>query len=769
MADEALARQNATDKWLMNFAAKHYNGDQRAALQDPRAIEVMRRAHPLGMMRANMYDAAQAADTGNDTLRLLLAHNEAKPLQRADASLTHHGIGYHADKTGLPENGVYVEGLSSIVPGGGTQMLKELEAQYPGLPMYLQSLDKASSQFYVKKGFVPQADKTSKEIPRDLFVKPADVKLKAVAGIPAGASLLEDQSVMDKDNTPSKIPEYIKEFLESLKDPGTLLSGALVSGNAYAEGGSVLSKLFSEGNIAKRRVKDALSDPRGVLQMIADQQRRQWKEDPQEQAMNLFNPEGAMVAGVVKNKGGNWIGGSIEDALRGLKRPVYGGGSTDPVDIASRMPAESMNSWIDKQLSRYVKNDMATPEDPIRALAERGKLHIDPQVYNVMRRDASAKAIRRGEGFPEGGMGQSQLGRDWETLSDSMVQGRQAPNPYKPGEMMKEHWLDSSGDRLGFSHLIDELSNSINTGSGLPQHLQFPADRLGKVSVPQAVERVSDINAWRAAQKAEADAMKANNAATVLHKEYPDDPKGLRWVQLKTADKNSGIGEDEYVKSIDALRDALKYEGDTMGHCVGGYCPDVTEGRSQIFSLRDAKGQPHVTVEVKPNQNRNWGAEQHQWSLDNPEEYAALKEKFPKLTDQDREYRRMFADDGVPPSIIQIKGKANKKPNDEYLQYVQDFVKSGKWSDVGDLENTGLMRREAAWDHLRGKDRLRADRFADEAPMEGFWSPGDLDNFAQGGPVKKPPPITPGTETSTIGTRGHSDDMSNYLERLITG
>jgi hypothetical protein len=41
--------------------------------------------------------------------------------------------------------------------------------------------------------------------------------------------------------------------------------------------------------------------------------------------------------------------------------------------------------------------------------------------------------------------------------------------------------------------------------------------------------------------------------------------------------------------------------------------------------------------------------------------------------------------------VLQIKGKGNKKPNDEYLPFVQDFVKSGKWSDVGDLQNSGLV------------------------------------------------------------------------------
>jgi hypothetical protein len=44
------------------------------------------------------------------------------------------------------------------------------------------------------------------------------------------------------------------------------------------------------------------------------------------------------------------------------------------------------------------------------------------------------------------------------------------------------------------------------------------------------------------------------------------------------------------------------------------------------------------------------------------------------------------------PTIAQIKGFRNKKPADEYLPMVQDFVKSGNWSEVNDLKNTGLRR-----------------------------------------------------------------------------
>lgn len=42
--------------------------------------------------------------------------------------------------------------------------------------------------------------------------------------------------------------------------------------------------------------------------------------------------------------------------------------------------------------------------------------------------------------------------------------------------------------------------------------------------------------------------------------------------------------------------------------------------------------------------------------------------------------------------ILQIKGKQNRAPVAEYLPYVQDFVKSGKWGEVGDLQNTGLVK-----------------------------------------------------------------------------
>jgi len=123
------------------------------------------------------------------------------------------------------------------------------------------------------------------------------------------------------------------------------------------------------------------------------------------------------------------------------------------------------------------------------------------------------------------------------------------------------------------------------------------------------------------------------------------------------------------------LAEALKYEGDTMGHCVGGYCPDVLEGRTRIYSLRDKRGEPHVTVEVQSLR----GSELGRYAADLPEgeDVAAMK--------------------NPPQKIVQIKGKGNARPVEKYDPYTQDFVRSGNWSDVGDLKNTGLVKYEGKY------------------------------------------------------------------------
>jgi hypothetical protein len=170
----------------------------------------------------------------------------------------------------------------------------------------------------------------------------------------------------------------------------------------------------------------------------------------------------------------------------------------------------------------------------------------------------------------------------------------------------------------------------------------------------------------------------------------------------------------EVDESYKALEDALKYEGETMGHCVGGYCPSVAEGRSKIYSLRDKKGQPHVTIEVQPG--RPWNERsgifydypelENTWAAYSKEVNQAAREKgvernpnyiigYPDwLKSNAPDVFEKYADVFAPPpeEIVQIKGKGNKAPKEEYLPAVQDFVRSGNWGRIGDLQNTGLVQ-----------------------------------------------------------------------------
>jgi len=455
--------------------------------------------------------------------------------------------------------------------------------------------------------------------------------------------------------------------------------------------------------------------------------------------------------GVIKAPGGNWLNGSVEDSLQRLKRGAhYGPG---PAEILPGSQTEAINNFVDKQLTRYVKNDMATERDPVRALAERGVLHVNPDQLNF-RPETHGKYLEPGQTA----VAQSPAAKSWEGASDLKVFNSKASDFLPNGDtwvpdtratsnaLGENPWLQKVAPEtpvhlvgepltlapdLGFDHLIDELRNAMNAHSqqqelqswlskaktpaeeqtarqafpvDLPEHLQLKPESLPRVSVPQAVEHVAKINEWRTAQKAEADAAKANNAATVLHKDYPE--HGMKWVELKKPTA-TGNPEDAWNgNSPDkALETALKYEGDTMGHCVGGYCDDVASGKSRIFSLRDAKGQPHVTIETRPSgpkEDPRFGAgvnfdEQahndvmraHPGMDDESEDYMyAVQERSQELADAWNAKQKT----GQPDYIVQIKGKGNAAPADQYKPFAQDFVKSGQWSDVGDLQNTGLRK-----------------------------------------------------------------------------
>lgn len=480
-----------------------------------------------------------------------------------------------------------------------------------------------------------------------------------------------------------------------------------------------------------------------------------------QQYNRALGPAGASYA--IKPKGGNWLEGNVEKAVAPLKvRDRYGMESPELLSEALNIPLEeakkiwnpadvALNQWIDRNLTNYVKKEMGTPEDPLRRLAEQGVVTY-PDMVALGRADASPQTVQRRikSGFPEAGFAQGEEARAWESLTDEMIHRSAAGELARlPSTSAKNPWLknvpaetpiygiyDSPGDVLGFDHVVDVLRQELAGGRIRPE-------QLNKVSIEDAVRRTYDFDQQMAKRMREAQVKVVEGLPVV--KQYD---QGYKWIELtkpEITELPEGYRAEPYksqysegIKIIgpdgkqaaagdnleQALRnwgetrleDALKYEGNTMGHCVGGYCPDVIEGRSRIYSLRDAKGEPHVTVEVQPEPNPyirnngniteaglrlirkkfpesnfdieygNWFKKSGQHSMDFAKGYAPwIKENYPEIYE---------ATIGAPAGqvITQIKGKQNKAPKEEYLPFVQDFVKSGNWGEVKDLRNAGLVK-----------------------------------------------------------------------------
>ena len=547
-----------------------------------------------------------------------------------------------------------------------------------------------------------------------------------------------------------------------------------------------------------------------------------------------------LMPGVIKPKGGNFLSGSVEESVSPLKRrvtPSIAFSQEEADDLIARgfvrdksggegyyLPPDPVNNFIDKKIAPYIRNEMATPDDPLRAMAEKyavdkpvklaevqGRIDafaakmeqeardrgvpvemltsMRQQMIGLEKEKALLEAreglhselfppnpddiqnlgdVRYAQGFEPGGMGQSEQARIWEDLADvAFDEPSQAGSRWSEAALQTDPWLRKvppetpvygeylSTNNLGFRHLVDELRNATNPASGLPKNLLIDPADLGKFTMPQAVDRVADINAWRATQRIEANQAIANNTATFLHKDYPTIPGtdesnklGLRWMQIRhdpsldilpksLKGKQEGdeyvirnskgqvmVSHDNYAYAFDdlkynfpeyfkndPLKKALKYEGDTMAHSVGGYATRggygaggidaILKGEASIYSLRDAKGQPQVTIETRPG-------------------YTIFDTGKPEGRPG-------------PERIIQIKGKSNRKPADEFLPFVQDFVKSGNWSEVRDLRNAGLHDARVAGKAMEGRPAFMTDEEWAELVLKKPLSKPE--GMAQGGLV----------------------------------
>jgi hypothetical protein len=482
----------------------------------------------------------------------------------------------------------------------------------------------------------------------------------------------------------------------------------------------------------------------------------------------------------------------------------------------------ALNAWMESNLTNYVKKQMGTADDPVRKLAEQDILHMKP--YGTREAGSMVMRKRAGLGYPAQGVGQNETAKFWERMSDASIDSYPAGS-YKHGALdesilANNPWLQNVPDEtminsgkglareLGFDHIVDVLRGDLSSGRIRPE-------QLSKVSMEQAVRRTAEYDQEMARKMAEAQLKATEGMPT--HKDYADKgykwleltkpkitvdtplPEGFRWLEpkmgyerlegpslldpqrtrtylgntkeqaLKVAEERSMLGSEQ----TKMLQDALKYEGDTMGHCVGNYCEDVASGKSRIYSLRDAKGEPHVTIEVKPQKQndptkalKNDSAvpreliDEYQKAFTESKKHSMhfASDFWPWLQQSNpEEYAKLTAE--LPPKIVQIKGKQNAAPKEDYLPFVQDFVRSGEWSDVGDFKNTGLIKHEGKYLTQSEYDDYLLNQL--KPPAEGMAEGGGafkkLEFMADGGKLVK--------GAAKIGKRLLADNSLPALER----
>ena len=379
----------------------------------------------------------------------------------------------------------------------------------------------------------------------------------------------------------------------------------------------------------------------------------------------------------VKEKGGNWLDRTLNNHLRTLKQGINRSLAPDSFnlepnwrDTANEIgftpehqeefaKTAALNQFVDRRLSPYIKNEMGTPTDSVRDLADQGISHLQDLQFEPWISESTYDK-RRAANMPTEGYAKNDAGKEWEMRTDEAIKNTKAGSAANSPASLEDYpWVRPLANKnpnapihampnrdefneLGFDHLMDELRSSI-TGN-VPQHLALTIKDLERMTLPEAVRHVAKINEYREAQMSKTAAKSMEDFPAV--KVYADKSK---WHDLKlpeaAEDDNlvpiqpeddelvdyDNLDDDlDYVpeKAYAKLDDVLKNEGKMMGHCVGNYTDEVASGNTKILTLRDKSNQPHATVEMNvvaprwdelPNDVKGLPAEQlDQWIKDNP-------------------------------------------------------------------------------------------------------------------------------------------------------
>jgi hypothetical protein len=445
---------------------------------------------------------------------------------------------------------------------------------------------------------------------------------------------------------------------------------------------------------------------------------------------------------IIKDQGGMLVGGekALDDELIAMKRneSAYPHAHryfvpADELDSFKDPNAVALNQWVDTKVRKYLRNQAGTEADPILKTIESGVEHnFQPSMGDTK---YSVRNKRLQVGKPETGIANTELGKEFEYKIDSMFEPKSSkdikeilnsPMEFADPATAKrrkasllrveqdlpisdEKDLDAlmlinqipdknvytlSGtnitERLGLNHVSDVLMEDLQTGKLRPE-------QLNQMSIEKAIRRAAEYDAEKTKAMAKANASSVEGMP--IPKAYDD---GYKWVELK---------HDTDPKRTEK---ALKSEGEMMGHCVGGYCPNVESGEIKIFSLRGPDGKSHVTIEARPQfsmtlwRNANMDLisrdpelmklDVNMRSLDNDDKYGRQMTERDYVREMTKEMKKRNINPVEPPSYMelhQVKGKQNKRPDEKYQSYISDFIKNNPTKheivDVFELDNTNLM------------------------------------------------------------------------------
>jgi len=543
----------------------------------------------------------------------------------------------------------------------------------------------------------------------------------------------------------SNLTNYIQKQMGTADDPVRLM----LDKRAQEIDAQYAKDIAKSDRIAQRATGE--SDPRKKANLMREAERIKAEANMERQtAVNFISHKPALVDEYLHDPLGGEQRSRVEEVQKQRREagfPEEGLGQSPAAKAWEMSSDEVMQSYRagDIQAAPAKQQELQKAEQKLTsavdALDKKVRQHLSTIDITEQNRENLVKGLGYDEKAAMVGDEAFMTARDqYHALRNPMTERYldiAADNPYIAKLDPNTPIYSAYTQDLGFDHIMDVLREDLTTGRIRP-------DQMNKISITDAMRRTSEYDRDLAAK------MNASRAAAreglPTYREYPE---GYKWIELNKPG-------------------SFSQESEAMGHSVRGYeppkgHPDWTEasgdagspsyghggweaiksGKAKVYSLVDSKGAPHATVEVAASKTLT------------PEKRASQMESLMhRLRGEGmseeaatRQAEKLYPESETLSRISQIKGKGNRAPNEEYLPYIQDFVKGGQWSDVDqrDFRNTGLrdLQRTPKLDEYLKQKGVEVPRYLDEAEYQKYESDFLMDQLYPKNDPQYLPPQTP--------------------------